>query len=183
VWVGSSSGVIKVFSVDSKQLVGLWDSNLCILDIVHLPVGYYHKDKEALMVLVKPSTIVVFTKLDIQAGRVIKVILPDRAIQLGGDPICALTVPVIEQLWVCSADGQLNVFSCNCYNNPMKCDNPYGASFMASLEDSVLIASGSMIHKWSSEKYPSHVTSLNCEDTIMKKIPNYNGNYMYLFSL
>jgi len=174
VWVGSSSGVIKVFGVDSKQPVGLWDSNLCILDMVHLPVGYYHKDKEALVILVEPSTIALFTNLDVRAGRMINAILPDRAIQLGGDPICALTVPAVKQLWVCTADGQLNVFSCGCYDDPVEHNNPYGASCMASEEDSVFIASGSEIHKWSQS--PSYLTNLDCEETILNKIPNYSGN-------
>ena len=175
VWVGSSSGVIKVINVDSKLPVGYWDSKLCIVDMIHLPMGYYKEEKEALLALVKPSTIAVFTKLDIQPGKLINVILPDHAIQLSGDPICALIVPTTQQLWVCTADDQLNVFSSGCYDNPGKYNNPYGACCMASGEDSILIASGSTLHKWAST--PSHVTSLDCETIIMEKIPNYNGKY------
>ena len=175
VWMGSSSGVIKVINVDSKLPVGHWDSKLCIVDMIHLPMGYYEEDKEALLVLVRPSTIAVFTRLNIQPGKLINIILPDHAIQLSGDPICALIVPTTQRLWVCSADDQLNVFSSGCYDNPRKYDNLYGACCMASGEDSILIASGSTLHKWSST--PSHVTSLDCEAIIMEKIPNYNGKY------
>ena len=174
VWIGSSSGIIKVLNVDSKLPVGHWDSKLSITDMVHLPIGYYQDDKEALLVLVKPSTIAVFTKLDIQPSKLISAILPDHMIHLSSDPICALIVPTTPQLWVCTADDQLNVFNSGCYENPVKYDNPYGACCMASEEDCILIASGSTLHKWSLT--PSHVSSLECEATILKKIPKYNGN-------
>ena len=174
VWIGSSSGIIKVLNVTSKLPVGHWDSKLSITDMVHLPIGYYQDDKEALLVLVKPSTIAVFTKLDIQPSKLISAILPDHAIQLSSDPICALIVSATQQLWVGTADDQLNVFNSNCYDNPVKYNNPYGACCMASGKDSILIASGTTLQRWSSS--PSHVASLDCMAKIMEKIPNYNGN-------
>jgi len=178
VWLGSSSGVIKVLNVDSKLPVGHWDSNLSVIDMIHLPVGYYQDDKEVLLVLIKPSTIAVFTKLDIQSNKLISAIIPDRAIQLSGDPIYALVVPATQQLWVCTADDQLNVFNCGHFDNPVKYDNPYGACCMALGKDYILIASGSTLHKWSIT--PSHVASLDCKTNIMKKIPNYKGNILHI---
>ena len=62
-------------------------------------------------------------------------------IQISSDPICALIVPTTQQLWVCTTDDQLNVFNSDCYDNPVKYDNPYGACCMVSEEDSILIAS------------------------------------------
>ena len=177
VWVGSPSGVVKLYNAVSKLPIGHWNSKLCITEMVHLPNGYYDDDKQALLVLAKPSSIVVFTQLDRQSSKLIDTIVPDHIIKLHGDPICALLMPTLHQLWVCTTDNQLNVFCTGCYDNlPMKCANPHGACCMATEKDCVLIASGSAVHKWSPCQSPTCVTSLNCEATIMEKIPNYEGN-------
>ena len=175
VWVGSPSGVVKLYNVASKLPMGYWNSKLCVIDMIHLPDGYYN-DEQALLVLAKPSSIVVFTKIDRQCS---DAIVPDRIIQLDDDPICALLVPTLQQFWMCTTDNQLNVFGTGCYDNrPVKYANPHGACCMATEKDSVLIASGSVIHKWSSRQFPTHVTCLDCKATLMEKIPNYEGNYI-----
>jgi len=182
VWVGSSCGVVKLYNVANKLPMGHWASKLCVVDMVHLPNGCYDHDKPALLVLAKPSTIAVFTKLDQQSCKLADTITPDHIIHLDGDPICTLLVPTLKQLWVCTSDNQLNVFSTGCYNNlAMKYANPHGACCMATEKDFVLIASGSVIHKWS--YCPTLVTSLDCEATLMDKIPNYKGKETTLLNV
>lgn len=174
-WVGSQSGVVELYNSTTKLPMGHWSSGLQIIDMVYLPCAGCD-NQQALMVLAKPSTIAIFTELGRQSSKLNDTIVPDHVINLEDDPICALLVPT-DQLWVCTSNKQLNMFNVGNYNNPpIKCPNTYGAYCMATEKDYVLIASGSVLHKWSQQQPPSHESSLDCEATLMEKIPNYEGN-------
>ena len=169
-WVGSHSGV-KVYNAANRQLIGLWVTKTVVAMMILVPYGH-HSDKEALVMLTKSSTILIFTVLQWQKQRLLQDVKPDHEIDMHCEILCALLVPIINQLWVCTTDNKLVIFNSGCYDNHEKYDVPdmKQPCCMATIDDHVLVAGGAKIQKWSAMETPSAISCLDCTGTIMEKI-------------
>ena len=167
-WVGSHSGV-KVYNAANRKPIGLWATKTIVTAMILAP----YEEKEALVMLTKSNTILIFTMLQWQnKQRLLQDIQPDHEIDMQCEIFCALLVPIINQLWVCTADSELAIFNPGCYDNHEKYDMPDMSQpcCMATVDDEVvLVAAEAKIQKWRTET-PSAVSCLDCTGTIMDKV-------------
>ena len=169
-WVGSHSGV-KVFNAVTRQLIGYCATQHTVTDMILVPHGHYD-DNEALVMTTKSSSILIFTISQWNSQRLLEDIKPTNEIEVDS-VFCALLVPTINQLWVCTADSQLVVFNPGCYGNPEKYNIPdiKNPHCMTTVNEFVLIAAETKIQKWScSGQMPNVLNSLDCKDAIMEKV-------------
>lgn len=166
-WVGHHDGV-KVFNTITKQPIGIWCTNTIITTMILVPGDH---NNESLIMLTNSYTILIFTKLQWNSQRLLEDITPDHDVKLDCELCCALLVPTSNQLWVCTANSQLAVFSPGCYDHHEKYAMPETAKpcCMATVNDYVLVAIEAKIQKWSSGEIPTSISSLDCEATIMDK--------------
>ena len=168
-WVGSHSGV-KVFNAVTRQPIG-YCATLHITAMILVPHGYH--GGEALVMTTKSASILIFTILQ-WTSQQFEDMKPMCEIELDY-VFCVLLVPTINQLWVCTADGQLHVFNHDCYSNHEKHNIPdiSNPHCMTTVNEFVLIAAETKIQKWScSGQTPNVLNSLDCKETIMKKVSN-----------
>ena len=52
------------------------------------------------------------------------IVTGDHEIDMQSEIFCALLVPIINQLWVCTADNKLVIFNPGCYDNYEKHNIP-----------------------------------------------------------
>ena len=128
---------------------------------------------KALIMLTKSSTILIFTVLKWHnKQRLLQDVKPEHEIEMHCEVFCALLVPIINQLWVCTADSELVVFNSGCYDNHKKYNMPDMSQpcCMATVDDYVLVAARAKIQKWSSAEIPNAISCLDCTGTMMEKI-------------
>ena len=170
-WVGSHSGV-KVYNAANRQLIGSWITKTVVTAMILVP-DEHQIDKEALVMLTKSKTILIFTLLQWQnKQRLLQDIKPDREIDMHCEIFCALLVPIINQLWMCTADNKLVIFNSGCYDNHEKYDMPdmLQPHCMATVDEIVLVAGGAKIQKWDTTEIPGTTNCLDCTGTIMDKV-------------
>ena len=61
-WLGSHSGA-KVYDAANRKTIGYWVTKIILTAMILVPHYKYHVDKEALLMLAKSRTILVFTVL------------------------------------------------------------------------------------------------------------------------
>ena len=176
-WVGSHSGV-KVFNAVNRQPVGYCATQHAVTAMILVPHGHYD-DNEALVMPTKSSIILIFTVLQWSSERLLEDIKPTHEIELDC-VFCALLVPTINQLWVCSTDSKLVVFNPGLYGNPEKYSMPdiSNPCCMATVNDAVLIAAETRVQKWDcSGQLPNVLSSVDCKETVMEKVStiHYDG--------
>ena len=177
-WVGSHSGV-KVFNAVTRQPIGYCVTQHIITDMILVPHG--HHGDEALVITTKSASILIFTILQ-WISQQFEDMKPMCEIELDY-VFCALLVPTINQLWVCTADGQLLVFDAGCYSNHEKYSIPdiSNPHCMTTVNEFVLIAAKTKIQKWSySGQMPNVLNGLDCKKIIMEKVSyiHYDGKPM-----
>ena len=180
-WVGTHSGV-KVYNATNRQLVAVYVNKTVIIDMILVPPGHCGKE-EAIVMLTKSRTLLIFTALWKDKNRLLLELLPDREIAMKCEVLCALLVPTSNQLWVCTSNSRLAVFSPGCYDNPEKHDIPDMSQLccLATVDDFVVVASEAKIQKWSPGEIPIPIGTLDCEGTIMENSTIlYNGEYLKL---
>ena len=169
-----------MFNSVTKQPIALWCANTSVTKMILVPSDH---DNESLIMLTNSCSIVTFTKLQWSSQRLIEEITPDHDIKLDYEFCCALLVPTINQLWVCTANSKLAVFSPGCYgyyDHHEKYDMPDIAKpcCMATMNDYVLVTMEAKIQKWSSGEIPTAISSLDCKATIMEKTVNCDGKLL-----
>lgn len=170
-WVGSHDGV-RIFNTTTvnKQLVASWCTKLIVTSMILLPPGHYSSSEDIIM-LTKSCSLVIFAIPQLKSQQLLENIEPKHEIKLGCELFCALLVPTIDQLWVCTANSQLAVFSPGHYDNPEKYNmsDMSKVRCMATLDNVVLVAAEAKIQKWSLGEIPSPVSSLDCAAIIVKR--------------
>ena len=180
-WVGTHGGV-KVYNATNKQLVAVWVDKAIILTMILVPSGHC-SDGEAIVMLTKSRTLLIFPALWKDKNRLLLELQPEHEIEMNCEVLCALLVPTSNQLWVCISNKRLAVFNPGCYDNPKKYDMPDMSQpcCLATVNDFVLIAAEARIQKWNPGVTPVPIDTLDCEAMVMENSTIlYNGEHCKL---
>lgn len=174
-WLASQNGV-KIYNAASKQQIGIWATSKIVTAMILVPSGHC-SDNEALVMITKSCSIAIFTNLKWTGDKSLHTVEPVHKIKTNCDLFCALLVPTINHLWICTSDSKLVVFKPGCYDNPekYKMSDVSNPCCMAVVNEFVLVASQAKIQKWDTVETPCAVCSLECEATVMEKITTFTS--------